>query len=365
MSRKGEKFRAAIQYPALTYNFEVDTGNLTKTLKVESTTLPLNAVEGYQIWYKGQSISFPSESQTGQEWTCSVYEAGDFSVINSILTAMTKLGSKSSDRAGYPGNHKAWLKMDTITVRIGTVFAVNLSGAYLKQVRPITLNSSDPTTPLKWELVFRYDRSDVVAAIEEGFMMYGTQKVSMRNNPHSLSDIVNIGYEQPDGEVTAQNTKAVVAQNTTSAIMKLVNKINTSIQKEEAKEWESANSKNLLSELAELTKAAADYVDSKQRMVNRQIRKVEKVISAARNIKNEVENIVEQPKKIEKQWKNMTNTVKNVRLDDIDSILNAGSAVTRFARQSTSQASSFAHSVDNITQSANGAVNKNGKRRKK
>lgn len=193
MSRKVSTFATvAILRPQLVSRFSVEIEELgVSKLRVESAGYPAFQLAEQTLHWRGRPVFIPTKVLfSTNEWTCTLYEdwmgntyghimalfygqlvtGGDRFVnkFNVTIRPLTGYGPHIKIPSNFVYNSPKANEKGSVTPFLDTLrgasyelsnpfMGIVLRNCYLKKIEDVRLNGADPTSPLKWNLTFRFE----------------------------------------------------------------------------------------------------------------------------------------------------------------------------------------------------------------
>lgn len=183
MSRKVSTFATtAILRPQLISRFTVDIEELgVSKLRVESAGYPAFQLAEQTLYWRGRPVFIPTKVLfSTNEWTCTLYEdwmgntyghlmalfygqlvTGGNRFVNKFsvtIRPLTGYGPHISVPHSLVSNVPYPTMLRGASYEIANPFmGIVLRNCYLKKIEDVRLNGTDPTSPLKWNLTFRFE----------------------------------------------------------------------------------------------------------------------------------------------------------------------------------------------------------------
>lgn len=156
MSLKAATFASIITNPMNTYKFEITIPEINYTTIIESCDFPAQGeFNKIELWYKGESITYPALPKNGGEWKFTIPES-DNGVIKQQFDDLA--GSMYNQKTGVfvPRQWKTII-INCQDLADKTVFVGILHDAWFVSRANIALKATDPAGAWKWDYTFYYN----------------------------------------------------------------------------------------------------------------------------------------------------------------------------------------------------------------
>nr|DAG74678.1 MAG TPA: baseplate wedge protein [Bacteriophage sp.] len=334
----------AVKYPYILHNFAVD-GLLTgsKSLAVESATLPWPELHTQKVWYQGICSEYPTGQTSSGVWSCTIADDANLNVLANLCYTWANNGSLQ-----FPGYYRANNK-GTITIKLHSHFNVVLRGARLKTISPLNLATNDPTAVVKWNVTFAYDRAEPTLPMSEEAVVVQESLVQKRPG-------LDLQVYPTFDEVSLNVSDKALARQLTVLINGSV------ISLEDADALAKAVKENWLQKALKAIKDAKKKVDKVNDKIQSEIGKVKKTVRTVKSIKSEVDSIgrqftkegdyVASYNKVKKQFKKLKDSKFSLK-----QLLNTADTLASAASSTTQTTANIAGSANNIAQKTGKIVN--------